>query len=385
MDRNNNTYSARGSIMKTRVWIVIWGLKDGGAEILAKDYARLADKHLFETTIVTMYPFTNTANYRLAQKAEIKVISIFEKRNILTRVTRFLVGKWYVPWRLHKLIERENPNTIHFNSKMAHYFVPLSEKLAGVNLLYTCHSEVSKHFFEKEENAVRQMAQDHGLRLIALHDDMKNELDQRFSKTDTVVIRNGVDLGRFRKEGIGRETMRESIGIESNAYVVGHIGRFSEAKNHTFLLKVFQALLQRKNNAHLLLVGNGELREQIIDEIRKLNLEAHVTILSHRTDIPDLLHAMDVMVFPSFYEGLSVTLVEAQASGLRCVISDSINPANLLSENTIPVSLDADEKEWADIVLNSEIKNTKYGNIEDYDMGREIRRLERLYLGEQDV
>ena len=67
------------------------------------------------------------------------------------------------------------------------------------------------------------------------------------------------------------------------------------------------------------------------------------------------------------------------------MISDSINPANLLSENTIPVSLDADVKEWVDIVLNNEIKNMKYGNIEEYDMGREIRRLERLYLGEQDV
>ena len=371
--------------MKTRVWIVIWGLKDGGAEILAKDYARLADKHLFETTIVTMYPFTNTANYRLAQKAEIKVISVFEKRNILTRVTRFLVGKWYVPWRLHKLIERENPNTIHFNSKMAHYFVPLSEKLSGIQLVYTCHNEPNKHFSDKEDGAVRQLIRNHGLRMVALHEDMKKELNHRFSKDDTVVIRNGVDLCRFRMNGICKESKRESLGVAKDAYVVGHIGRFSEQKNHRFLLKVFQELLGRKSNAHLLLVGNGELREQITDEIRKLNLEEHVTILSHRTDIPDLLHAMDVMVFPSFYEGLSVTLVEAQASGLRCVISDLINPANLLSENTIPVSLNADVKEWADIVLNEEIKNTKYGNIEEYDMGREIRRLERLYLGEQDV
>ena len=371
--------------VKTKVWLVIWGLKDGGAEVLAREYARLADPRTFETTVITMYPFAEAANFQQANAAGVRVLSVFENRTVFTRAVRVLFGKWYIPFVLKRMLDTEKPNTIHFNSPIGYYFESLSEKLAGIKLLYTCHSEVSKHFFEKEENAVRQMAQDHGLRLIALHDDMKNELDQRFSKTDTVVIRNGVDLSRFRKEGICRETMRESIGIDPNAYVVGHIGRCSEAKNHTVLLKVFQELLQRKNNAHLLLVGSGELCEQITDEIRKLDLEAHVTILSHRTDIPDLLHAMDVMVFPSFYEGLSVTLVEAQASGLRCVISDSINPANLLSENTIPVSLDADVKEWADIVLNSEIKNTKYGNIEDYDMGREIRRLERLYLGEQDV
>lgn len=371
--------------MKTKVWLVIWGLKDGGAEVLAREYARLADPGTFETTVITMYPFAEAANFQQAKAAGVRVLSVFESRNVFTRAVRVLFGKWYIPFVLKHMIDTEKPDTIHFNSPMGYYFESLSEKLAGIKLLYTCHSEVSKHFFEKEERAVRQMAQNHMLRLIALHDDMKNELDQRFSKTDTVVIRNGVDLGRFRKEGIRRETMRESIGIEPNAYVVGHVGRFSEAKNHTFLLKVFQALLQRKSNAHLLLVGNGELQEQIKEEIHKQKLENYVTILSHRTDIPDLLHAMDVMVFPSFYEGLSVTLVEAQASGLRCVISDSINPANLLSENTIPVSLNADVKEWADIALDHKIKSAKYGNIEEYDMGREIHRLERLYLGEQDV
>ena len=112
-----------------------------------------------------------------------------------------------------------------------------------------------------------------------------------------------------------------------------------------------------------------------------MNLRDRMTILSHRTDIPDLLNAVDVVVFPSFYEGLSVTLVEAQASGLRCVISDTINPENHLSENTVPVSLNESPEKWAEIALNSSVKNKCFGNIDDYDINREIRRLERLYLG----
>ena len=94
---------------------------------------------------------------------------------------------------------------------------------------------------------------------------------------------------------------------------------------------------------------------------------------------------MDVLVFPSLYEGLAVTLVEAQASGLKCVISDTINSANLLSENTIPGSLSAPTEIWADIALNDAIRNENYGDIEAYDMNREIHRLERLYQGELDV
>ena len=94
---------------------------------------------------------------------------------------------------------------------------------------------------------------------------------------------------------------------------------------------------------------------------------------------------MDVMVFPSLFEGLSVTLVEAQASGLKCVISDAINQANLLTPQTIPVSLNASAKQWAQTVLDNGIRNENCGDIEDYDMNHEIHRLERLYQGKWDV
>lgn len=371
--------------MKTKVWIVIWGLKDGGAEVLAREYARLVDKQSLESTIVTMYPFEDTANYRRAKAAGLRVLSIFEKRNTLTRAVRALFGRWYVPAKLKAMLAKEQPHVIHFNSQMALYFAPIKEQLSGIHLLYTCHNELDMYFFAKEETAVQQLIQEPGLRLIALHQDMKKELDQRFGKDDTVVIRNGVDLDTIRQVAIDRAEKLQSVGIDPNAYVVGHVGRFSKEKNHMFLLQVFQKIVAKKTNAHLLLVGSGELQGEIQQAISQMQLEKRVTILSHRTDVPELLRTMDVMVFPSYFEGLSVVLVEAQASGLKCVISDTINPANYLAERTIPVSLDADVGHWADIALDDSIKNKNYGNIEDYDMNQEIHRLERLYQGQLDV
>lgn len=368
-----------------KVWFVIWGLKDGGAETLAREYARLVDKQSFDATVVTMYPFQDTANYRKAKAAGLRVISVFKKRNAITRAIRGLLGKQCVPMMLKKMLKKEQPDAIHFNSEMALYFSPIQKELSGIRLLYTCHSEVSKHFFPEEEAAVKQLIQYPGLQLIALHGDMKKELDQRFGKDDTVVIRNGVDIQGFRSVICDKEAKRESVGVPRDAYVVGHIGRFTQAKNHAFLLKVFQKIAAKKPNAHLLLVGNGELQEEVQQAISQMQLDEKVTILSHRTDIPELLRTMDVIVFPSFYEGLSVTLVEAQASGLKCVVSDSINPANYLSEKTIPVSLDEDPEKWADIALDDTVKHTPQGNIEDYDMNREIRRLEQLYQGQLDV
>lgn len=371
--------------MKTKVWIVIWGLKDGGAEVLAREYARLVDQRSFETTIVTMYPFENTANYQRAKTSGLRILSIFPKRNIVTRAIRVLFGKWYVPMILRAMLKNEQPDTIHFNSQMAYCFAPLRKQLSNINLLYTCHNEIDKYFFAVEEEATRLLIQENNLRLIALHVDMKRELDQYFCKDDTVVIRNGVDIESFRKIGFSREDKRESIGVPHNAYVVGHVGRFSKQKNHVFLVEIFHGIAQKRTDAHLLLIGNGELQEEITEMICQRDLEKRVTILSHRTDIPELLRTMDVMVFPSFYEGLSVALVEAQASGLKCVVSDSINPANFLSEKTIPVSLNEDAGIWAEIALDDTSKNAVYGNIEEYDMNREIHRLEHLYQGHLDV
>lgn len=371
--------------MKTKVWIVIWGLKDGGAEVLARDYARLANKDAFETTIITMYPFEDTANFQRAKEAGLRIISIFMRRNAVTRAARALLGKWYVPSRLKRLLKKERPDTIHFNSQMALYFEPIQKELSKVRLLYTCHNEVSKYFSEKEEKTVRQLIQNPGLRLVALHEDMKKELDQTFGKEDTVVIRNGVDLSNIRNLHIDKKEKLQSIGIEKDAYIVGHVGRFSEQKNHGFLLEIFREIAQKKADAHLLLIGSGELQEEMQQKIREMDLEDRVTILSHRTDVPELLRAMDVLVFPSFYEGLSVVLVEAQASGLKCVVSDSINTANYLTQKTIPVSLSEAPEKWADIVLDDTVTHTPLGNIEDYDMNREIRRLERLYQGQLDV
>lgn len=371
--------------MKTKVWIVIWGLKDGGAEVLARNYASLVDPQIFDATVVTMYPFEDTANYRHAKNAGIRILSVFQKRNTLTRMVRLLLGKLYVPFALKRMLAKEKPDTIHFNSKMLPYFTTLTKELSGVRLLYTCHNEVRVYFSDEEKRAAEHLMKNTDMRFIALHDDMKAELNQTFSRNDTVVIRNGIDLNRFRNVSEDRNEIRQGLGIDRNAYVVGHIGRFAKEKNHVFLLKIFQAIVDRKPNAHLLLIGSGELKEQITQVIAESKWKDRVTILSHRTDIPELLHAMDVLVFPSLYEGLSVTLVEAQASGLKCVISDTINPATIMSEKTIPVSLDASAEVWADIVLDDSIKNENHGDIEAYDMNREIHRLERLYQGELDV
>ncbi|TMW70546.1 glycosyltransferase family 1 protein [Alteribacter natronophilus] len=119
--------------------------------------------------------------------------------------------------------------------------------------------------------------------------------------------------------------VKQEFDLE-NRFVVGHIGRMIEPKNHSFLLKVFKELMKKEPRAVLLLVGDGDLRLEIEQQVSEENLAEHVRFAGLRNDIPNLLNAMDAFVFPSIYEGLGLVLLEAQASGVSCVVSEAIQP-----------------------------------------------------------
>lgn len=148
--------------------------------------------------------------------------------------------------------------------------------------------------------------------------------DFMFGKCAKVkLLNNGVDLNLFQFHAQGREQIREEFDL-TDKLVVGHIGRFHVQKNHRFLLEVFKEIYQQRQDAVLLLVGTGNLEADIRSWVDELNLQERVIFAGQRFDIPNLLSAMDVFVFPSFHEGMPNTVIEAQATGLPCVIADTI-------------------------------------------------------------
>ena len=132
---------------------------------------------------------------------------------------------------------------------------------------------------------------------------MKNEVNELFNVTNTVVLNNGIDFKRFDKAR-NKEIVRKEIGISCDAFVVGHVGRFIGVKNHELIIQAFKKVIQIKKNAFLLLIGDGVLKEKIINELNTEGFNDKYLILSNRNDIPDLLKTMDVFVFPSKYEVL---------------------------------------------------------------------------------
>lgn len=366
---------------KTRVVEIIESLSDGGAQSIVKDYATLIDKKEFDLVIFTIYPCTYSANYKQVIDAGVKVVSVYKTYNIWNRIINRICKRYYINKSLSSFIKTFRPDAIHVHSVMLGYLAASSDLLNHTNIFYTCHSLPFRYFgkgHEEEYEAAKKLVENNNMAFIALHDEMRTELNKMFSVNNTVVLKNGVNFLRFCISESNSE-IRESISIPADAFLVGHIGRFADMKNHSFLIDVFSRVLTKKPNAMLLLIGDGELQGKIKEKVNRLGLTDKVVFLSHRTDIPRLLKAMDVFVFPSIYEGLPVSIVESQIAGIRTITSDSVTHECFYKPSLIPLSLKEGEKVWADAIINESLIGPYDRDINEFNMAEVVRSLELMY------
>ena len=175
---------------------------------------------------------------------------------------------------------------------------------------------------------------------------------QNVKKGKVAFLQNGLAVDDFTFNELVRQNLRKELNLEDK-FVVGHIGRFQKQKNHKFLIDVFKEILKKKENACLMLVGgNGELLEQTKEYVNQLGLENKVLFLGNRSDVPKLLSAFDVLVFPSLFEGMPNVVIEAQAAGLPCLISDTITPEADITGLVKYLSLEKPANEWAEEAIS---------------------------------
>lgn len=174
---------------------------------------------------------------------------------------------------------------------------------------------------------------------------------------DVNFVNNGVDLNFFKYDEANRKEIRDEFHIPEDAILVGHVGRFTNQKNHEFLLKIFEEIHTKNKKTYLLLVGTGELQEQIQDIVNHSNYKDFVNFAGIRRDVPKIYSAFDIFVLPSFFEGMPNVVIEGQATGLPCLIADTITKEANITGLVHYLSLDATEKEWAKTALNLCISN----------------------------
>mgnify|MGYP003509661854 FL=1 len=198
-------------------------------------------------------------------------------------------------------------------------------------------------------------------------------------KQKFINIPNGINLDAYRYTGISKQDMRLSLGLPSDAFVIGHIGRFETQKNHTFLMQLMQYIVESNPNTYLLAIGTGSLESRIHALAKELGIEKNVRFLGERDDIPQLMSAMDVFVLPSLYEGLPIVAVEAQAANLKLVMSTEVSIHTKLSENVVFVDLQDDMAVWSQAILDSPFGNKPLADLEAYDMNNTAEMLEKIY------
>ena len=200
----------------------------------------------------------------------------------------------------------------------------------------------------------------------------------------TKIIRNGIETDAFHLDGYDRDAFRRSIGVHPGAFVIGHVGRFDKGKNQAFLVDVLGSMAQGMPRAELVLAGDGTLINAVREKARLNGLSEKTHFLGIRKDIPALLSAFDAFVFPSLFEGLPLTLVEAQAAGLPCIVSDSITREVDLGANLVQfVSLKSGPEEWARRVLSTQrIPQDTIAIVRKagYDISESAKDLERFYI-----
>ena len=198
-----------------------------------------------------------------------------------------------------------------------------------------------------------------------------------------IMLNNAVDASAYTYNPAKRTEMRLQIEL-TDELAVGHVGRFNQQKNHPFLLEIFAALLKKEPNAVLLLVGGGTDMQRIQAKAQTLGIAEKVRFLGVRSDVADVMQAMDVFVFPSLYEGLGIALIEAQAAGLPCVVSDTIPHEAYLTDLVDSESLSAPAEKWAEKILAKQAiprtdRRTEIA-AQGFDINTEAVKLQEFYI-----
>ncbi len=202
-------------------------------------------------------------------------------------------------------------------------------------------------------------------------------------KTDFSVLNNALELENYRFDETIRMREREALGIAPDDFVVGHVGRFTNQKNHRFIIEIFSALLKKEPNAKLLLVGEGELFEEIQGKIRELGIERSVICTGAVNNVNELLSVMDVFLLPSVSEGFGIVAVEAQLVQLPCVISDVVPREVSFSDTVDFLPLSESASVWAERILSYKgVRGMDVMGIlreKGYDIETEGKKLDSFY------
>ena len=208
-----------------------------------------------------------------------------------------------------------------------------------------------------------------------------------YGRGNFLLLRNAVDVDKYRFNEGKRLTIRKLFGISDDCTIIGHLGKIDKKKNHPYLIRIFYEYHQLNPNSKLFLVGDGVMRQEVEALVDKLEIRDYVIFAGLRTDVPDMLQAIDYFVFPSFWEGMPLSVLEALSSGLTCIISNYITKDAMIGPHVSSLSIEEHPVVWAKYIYNHPLPNRREACNESaklitksgYNIKVEAKELLKLY------
>jgi len=276
---------------------------------------------------------------------------------------------------IRKICKKGRYKIVHSHMNAMSVFPLYAAKKASVPVrIAHSHSTSGKGEYKKDlvKNILRPFSKLFPTHLFACSEHAGRWLfgNKTFDVGKVTIIRNAIDVEKFRFNPKTRAMVRKDLGLEDK-FVIGHVGRFMTQKNHTFLLEIFAEILKIRKDSHLIMVGDGELKKESEEKVQKLGINKNVSFLGMRDDVSVLYTGMDTLVLPSLYEGLPLVGVEAQCAGLPCVFSEDITKETITCGSAETMPLEAGAEAWAKKIIE---KAMFYDNSNEMEYCRRIEQ-----------
>lgn len=345
----------------------------GGIEsFLLNMYSRI-DRDKYQFDFITRYKNAAKSSELKQLGAKIYVVNGFDNPLLYYRKIKRIMALGY--------------DIIHIHKNSAANIIPFIAAKAYDNLMVVSHSHNTAPSTGKISEIAHKINRPILWKLSDEHlacSDVAGEWLYG-NKNNFTVVRNGINTEKYNFNNIIRCETRKNLGLPDDAMVYGHVGHFTEQKNHEFLLRIFGEIQEKQNNAYLLLIGGGVLEDKVRCLVKNKPYSSRVFFLGLRSDVDKLMQAMDCFIMPSIYEGLPIAAIEAQAAGLRVFLANTISKETQVTDSVEWLDLKNTPKEVALKIIkigpnrdrnaaNIAVKNAGYDAIET------ARFLEKMYL-----
>ena len=368
-----------------RILHVVSAMNRGGAETMIMNLYRKIDRNKLQ--------FDFIVHSNIKGHYDDEIISLGGK--IIRCNSLGTIGPIKYVRALSKAISENGPfHAIHAHTDFQSGFVAMAAKKAGINNRI-CHSHntqwvANQTIYHKIQLFIfKEIIDKYATGYCSCGIDAAKFLfkKKKINSGEIKYLNNGIDVETFNLDTEKVSYLKEELKIDDDTLVIGHIGRFYKQKNHTFIIDIANKMKQEGLKFKVVLVGEGPLLSNIMEKVSKFGLTENVIFLGVREDIPQLMKIFDVFLFPSFFEGLPVVLVEAQAAGLKCIISDTITREIDFGLGLIQYcSLDKEVEVWTDKIkktkskenISMDIRKEKLRKL-GYDAELNVKKIMTLY------